>query len=85
VDAASIYGAEIGHNGAMLEMLVIALLLWLWVIERRFNSLADSYRTLKLDMDGMRAMRTNPTPPPEPAGLPEVTTLHTGAKTATAT
>ena len=67
----------------MFEVLVIALLMWLWNIERRLNSIRDSVQILKLDIDGLRAIRSSSsnqpaTPPSTPAGLPEVTSLHGG-------
>jgi len=40
----------------MIETLVIALLVWLWVIERRLNGLRDAVQTLTLDVDGLRAL-----------------------------
>jgi hypothetical protein len=65
----------------MLEILVVALLVWLWVIERRLNTLRDSVSAMKLDLDGMRAMRSRAAaeianPPPGPAGLPEVSEIQ---------
>lgn len=41
----------------MLEMLIIFLLLWLWVIERRLNSLGESVQAIKLDADGMQTVK----------------------------
>ena len=38
----------------MLEVIIVALLAWLWVIERRLNSLLQSVGSLKLDVDGLR-------------------------------
>ncbi|MCZ6659596.1 MAG: hypothetical protein O7C67_20105 [Gammaproteobacteria bacterium] len=38
----------------MLEMIILALLVWLWVIERRLNGLTQSVDSLKLDVDGLR-------------------------------
>ena len=71
-------------------MLGIALLLWLWVIEKRLHGLQESIRSLRLDVDGLRAVRlvesnteakkanADATPP-----LPDVTTLAgPGRKTA---
>jgi hypothetical protein len=71
----------------MLEILVIALLVWLWVIERRLHALSDSVNAIKLDVDGLRAMRARAAaevanPPPGPAGLPEVSEIR-GKKAAT--
>lgn len=64
----------------MIETSLIALLMWLWVIERRLNTANQAIRTLKLDLDGLRAMRTPAsqaqTPVDETAPLPEVTTLR---------
>ena len=65
----------------MLEVIVIALLMWLWNIERRLNAMRASVQILQLDIDGLRAMRSNPGNQAEPsvstpAGLPEVTPLH---------
>jgi len=45
----------VGQNSDMIELLLLALLLWLWVIERRLNALHDLFRAQKLDLDGMRA------------------------------
>jgi hypothetical protein len=68
----------------MIEVFLIALLVWLWVIERRLNSMNDTVRHLKLDVDGMRAMRSGvkagreaPEPTPD---LPEVTSLERSSK-----
>lgn len=71
----------------MLEALVIALLVWLWVIERRLHALRDSVHSIKLDVDGLRAMRSplnNKTvdTPPELPGLPEVSSIHGGDRKA---
>lgn len=73
----------------MLEFLVIALLIWLWVIERRLHALRDSVHALKLDVDGLRSMRTHAkaevaNPPPAPPGLPEVSTLNGAERQAAA-
>ena len=38
----------------MLEMIILALLVWLLVIERRLNGLLQSVDSLKLDVDGLR-------------------------------
>lgn len=43
------------QNSGMIELLLLALLLWLWVIERRLNALNDMCRAQKLVLDGMRA------------------------------
>ena len=61
----------------MTEALLLCFLLWLWVIERRLNVMNNEVRTLRLDLDGLRAMRRAPVAEPAeaPAGLPEVTTL----------
>jgi len=61
----------------MIEVFLIALLMWLWVIERRLNGINDTVRSLKLDMDGMRAVRSKAKEQhaPELPPLPEVTTL----------
>ena len=42
------------HHRAMLELLVLALLLWMWVMERRFNSMQDSVRMLNQDIEQLR-------------------------------
>ncbi len=44
----------------MLEMIILALLVWLWVIERRLNGLTQSVDSLKLDVDGLRIGIANP-------------------------
>lgn len=63
----------------MLEMLIIALLVWLWVIERRLNALRDSVQALSLDVEGLRAERSRAADTPsQPPGLPEVSTIHRG-------
>ena len=41
-------------NTGMLEMIILALLVWLLVIERRLNGLLQSVDSLKLDVDGLR-------------------------------
>ena len=38
----------------MIELLVIALLLWLWVIERRLNAMRVTLRALRQDVDEIR-------------------------------
>jgi len=65
----------------MTEALLLCFLLWLWVIERRLNAMNNEVRTLRLDLDGLRAMRRAPVAEPTeaPAGLPEVTTLGRSA------
>ena len=89
VDRTSICGAKVRDNGAMFEALVIALLVWLWVIERRLNHLRESVHSLQLDVDGLRAMRSQAAtkaanPPPELPGLPEVSSINGGDKKAAA-
>lgn len=63
----------------MIEVFLVALLVWLWVIERRLSSLNDTVRTLKLDVDGLRALRpaagTREELPEALPGLPEVTSI----------
>jgi hypothetical protein len=63
----------------MIEVFLVALLVWLWVIERRLHSLNDTVRTLRLDVDGLRAIRaagnSNRQAPDAPPGLPEVTSI----------
>lgn len=44
----------------MIELMLVALLLWLWVIERRLNALSQTMRSLKLDVDAARATRAAP-------------------------
>ena len=73
----------------MLETLVIALLVWLWVIERRLNVLRDSVNAIKLDVDGLRSMRSPlnnkaVATPPELPGLPEVSSIDAGDRKAAA-
>ncbi len=71
------------ENGSMLEILIIALLVWLWVIERRLNTLRDSVQALTLDVEGLRAARARAAnTPSEPAGLPEVSTIRSGSAAA---
>ncbi len=41
----------------MLETLIIFLLLWLWVIERRLNNLGEAVQAIKLDADGMQTVK----------------------------
>ena len=70
-------------------MLIIALLVWLWVTERRLNALRESFNSLKLDVDGLRAIRSPANnravdTPPEPMGLPEVSSIHGANKKAVA-
>jgi hypothetical protein len=67
----------------MLEALVIALLVWLWVIERRLNVLRDAVQAIKMDIDGLRAMRSPvankaANVPPGLPGLPEISSIHGG-------
>ena len=38
----------------MIEILILALLIWLWVIERRLGTLLLSDNARKLDIDGLR-------------------------------
>ena len=63
----------------MIEVFLVALLVWLWVIERRLNAMNDTVRNLKLDVEGLRAMRSGSNvrqgEPEAPPGLPEVTSL----------
>lgn len=83
VNDASIFEELPWENDLMLEILIIALLVWLWVIERRLNTLRDSVQALSLDVDGLRAARTRAAnTPSEPAGLPEVSTIHGGSAAA---
>ncbi len=42
------------HHRPMLELLVLALLLWMWVMERRFNSMQVSVRSLTQDIEQLR-------------------------------
>jgi hypothetical protein len=44
----------------MIELMLVALLLWLWVIERRLNTLGQSVRGLRLDLEGLRSARQAP-------------------------
>jgi hypothetical protein len=63
----------------MLEALVIALLVWLWVIERRLNSLGEAVHSLRLDVDGLRALNSKAKGQdknPSPAALSEVATIR---------
>ncbi|MCZ6855649.1 MAG: hypothetical protein O7G86_17190 [Gammaproteobacteria bacterium] len=41
----------------MLEMVIVSLLIWLWVIERRLNSLRESVQAIKLDAEGMQTTK----------------------------
>ena len=43
----------------MLEMIILALLVWLLVIERRLNGLLQSVDSLKLDVEGLRIELAN--------------------------
>ncbi len=43
----------------MLEVIIVALLVWLWVIERRLNGLLQSVGALKLDVEGLRIELAN--------------------------
>ncbi len=38
----------------MLEMIIVSLLVWLWVIERRLNGLRESVQSMKLDAQGTK-------------------------------
>ncbi len=38
----------------MLEMIIVSLLIWLWVIERRLNNLRKFVQSIKLDAQGMQ-------------------------------
>ena len=79
VNDARIFPGIPWENGSMLEILIIALLVWLWIIERRLNTLRDSVQALTLDVEGLRAARARAaSAPSEPAGLPEVSTIHGG-------
>ena len=63
----------------MIELLVLALLLWLWVIERRLNALRAEMQAMHRDLDLVRNKRfdqrpalkavdsTGPHPPQDPA------------------
>jgi hypothetical protein len=56
VQHASHFRVDLRENTVvMIETIIIALLLWLWVIERRLNGLGDSVRALQLDVNGLRA------------------------------
>lgn len=70
----------------MIAVFLIALLVWLWVIERRLNAMNDTVRNLRLDVEGLRAIRSGdkarPEQPEPPPGLPEVTSLG-GSKSGT--
>lgn len=48
---------HLGHNLRMLELLVIALLVWLWVVERRIHSLTVAVKTFELDLQGLRGVQ----------------------------
>ena len=43
----------------MSEMIIVALLIWLWVIERRLNGLLKSVDALNLDIQGLRMEPAN--------------------------
>ncbi len=51
----SVFASE--RIATMLEILIIFLLIWLWVIERRLNSLGESVQAIKLDADGMQTVK----------------------------
>lgn len=82
VHGATVWPADVGNNVRMLEILVIALLFWLWVIERRLSALNAALKSVQLDVDGLRAMRApaavtaGAARAEAPPGLPEVTSLH---------
>ena len=62
----------------MTELFLIALLVWLWVVERRLNGLTAKVRHLQQDLDGLR-IREIPRFKREDSdlpGLPEVTPLE---------
>ncbi len=41
---------------SMLEMIIVSLLVWLWVIERRLNGLRESVQSIKLDGEGTKLL-----------------------------
>ena len=56
VQHASHFRVDLRENSAaMIETIIIALLVWLWVIERRLNGFRDAVRALQLDVNGLRA------------------------------
>jgi hypothetical protein len=58
----------------MIEILILALLIWLWVIERRLSVLLVSDNARKLDIDGLRIEIANLKA--EPARLPDTPAAH---------
>jgi hypothetical protein len=68
------------HNALMTSLVLLALLLWHWVVERRLHAMSVTVRTLKLDLDGLRNSRNaeryrdDPADPTEP--LPQVVNLN---------
>ncbi len=84
VNNPSMCRVEVSENGHMLGTLVIALLVWLWIIERRLGNLRSSVRSLKLDVDGVRAMRAQASPSLEPTEPPKLAPIHDRAKGAVA-
>ncbi len=41
----------------MVEILVIFLLVWLWIIERRLRNLRESVQSIKLDAEGIQTLK----------------------------
>jgi hypothetical protein len=85
VDVTSVSDRDSRYKGRMIEICLVALLLWLWVIERRLNTTAQELRGLKLDFDGLRAERTQAKSPPATGEtsslpLPEVTSIGRSSK-----
>ncbi len=58
----------------MIEILILALLIWLWVIERRLSVLLVSDNARKLDIDGLRIEIANLKA--GPARLPDTSAVH---------
>ena len=42
---------------AMLITIILCLLVWLWVIEKRLQHLTEEVQSIKLDAEGMQSMK----------------------------
>ena len=62
------------HDRCMLELLVLALLLWMWVMERRFNSMQSSVRMFIQNIEQIRV--TNKPAEAEVSQIGEVAQAH---------
>ncbi|MCZ6619522.1 MAG: hypothetical protein O7E57_15475 [Gammaproteobacteria bacterium] len=41
----------------MLITIILCLLIWLWVIEKRLQHLTEAVQSIKLDAEGMQSMK----------------------------